>query len=222
MAERLEAELRALNQQSRQTGERTEAALDRVHHTLKDFLGRGPSPRADASTQPPKKRTGLHVPISGNSAVYKRGDTGFGAAPASEARLDTLLLRDPPPSDPALFEALREADRKYGRKKPQPKPEASAGRGGMQPAFAGASAFLDDEKTAPLGGIAAVAFILLLVSAALFYLHTKGRIDVRMSAVPAAIQQLVQRARAAVACSSGIRFRVHAERPRAARRHGWQ
>jgi localization factor PodJL len=191
--ERLEAELRALNLQSRETGERTEAALDRVHHTLKDFLGQGPAVRAGASMQPPKKRTGLHVPISGNSAVYKRGDTGFGAAPASEARLDTLLLRDPPPSDPALFEALQEADRKYGRKKPQqPKPEQSASPVGARPAFAGASALLEDEKSAPLGGIAAVAFILLLVSAALFYLHSMGRMDVRMSAVPAAVQQLVR------------------------------
>ena len=190
--ERLEVELRALNLQSRETGERTEAALDRVHHTLKDFLGHGPAARAGASMQPPKKRTGLHVPISGNSAVYKRGDTGFGAAPASEPRLDTLLLRDPPPSDPALFEALREADRKYGSKKPQPKPEPSAGPVGARPAFAGASAFLEDEKSAPLGGIAAVAFILLLVSAALFYLHSMGRMDVRMSAVPAAVQQFVR------------------------------
>ena len=190
--ERLEAELRALNLQSRETGERTEAALDRVHHTLKDFLGHGPAPRAGASMQPPKKRTGLHVPISGNSAVYKRGDTGFGAAPASEPRLDTLLLRDPPPSDPALFEALQEADRKYGRKQPQPKPEPSAGPVGARPAFAGASAFLEDEKSVPLGGIAAVAFILLLVSAALFYLHSMGRMDVRMSAVPAAVQQFVR------------------------------
>ena len=191
--ERLEAELHALNLQSRETGERTEAALDRVHLTLKDFLGQSPAPRAGASMQPPKKRTGLHVPISGNSAVYKRGDTGFGAAPASEPRLDTLLLRDPPPSDPALFEALREADLKYGGKKSwQPKPEQSAGPVGAPPAFAGASAFLEDEKSAPLGGIAAVAFILLLVSAALFYLHSMGRINVRMSAVPAAVQQFVR------------------------------
>ncbi len=192
--ERLEAELHALNLQSRETGERTEAALDRVHHTLKDFLGQGPAPRASASMQPPKKRTGLHVPISGNSAVYKRGDTGFGAAPASEPRLDTLLLRDPPPSDPALFEALQEADRRYGSKRPQPKPEPSAGPIGARPAFAGASVFLEDEKSAPLGGIAAVAFVLLLVSAALFYLHSMGRMDVRMSAVPAAVQQLVRAA----------------------------
>ena len=208
--ERLEAELRALNLQSRETGERTEAALDRVHHTLKDFLGQGPAARAGASMQPPKKRTGLHVPISGNSAVYKRGDTGFGAAPASEPRLDTLLLRDPPPSDPALFEALREADLKYGRKKPQqPKPEPSAGPVGARPAFAGASAFLEDEKSAPLGGIAAVAFILLLVSAALFYLHSMGRMDVRMSAVPAAVQQLVRApagpAPAVVASAPGVK-----------------
>ncbi len=203
-AERLEAELRALNLQSRETGERTEAALDRVHHTLKDFLGRDPGPRADVNTQPPRKRAGLHVPISGNSAVYKRGDTGFGAAPASEARLDTLLRRDPPPSDPALFQALREADLKYGRKTQQNRPQTAGGR----QAFAGAYALLDDEKTVPLGGIAAVAFILLLVSAALFYLHTQGRIDVRISEVPAAIQQLAhapaQPAPAAVA-SAGVR-----------------
>ncbi len=208
-AERLEAELRALNQQSRQTGERTEAALDRVHHTLKDFLGRDPGPRADATTQPPRKRAGLHVPISGNSAVYKRGDTGFGAAPASEARLDTLLRRDPPPSDPALFEALREADLKYGRKRQQNGPGTNAGPAGARQAFAGAYALPDDEKTVPLGGIAAVAFILLLVSAALFYLHTKGRIDVRISEVPAAIQQLAHapahKAPAAIASASGVR-----------------
>ncbi len=212
-AGRLEAELRALNLQSRESGKRTEAALDRVHSTLKDFLGRdaGGTHADDStqpprnSTQPPRKRTGLHVPISGNSAVYKRGDTGFGAAPASEARLDTLLRRDPPPSDPALYEALREADRKYGRKKQHERPETA----GARPAFGGAYALPGDEKTAPLGGIAAVAFILLLVSAALFYLHMKGRIGVRISEVPAAIQQLVHAparpAPAAVASASSAR-----------------
>ncbi|MGO9483924.1 MAG: hypothetical protein ACLPX9_04990 [Rhodomicrobium sp.] len=192
-AERLEAELRALNRQSRESGERTAAALDRVHDTLRDFLVHGPasspSANASASAPPPRKRAGLHVPISGNSAVYKRGETGFGAAPASEPSLDALVLRNPPPCDPNLYEALREADLRYGRKKAANRPEAGAGPAGMQPGFAGASGLLDDEKTMPLGGIAAVAFILLLVSAALFYLHTRGRMDaIRMSDAPAAIE----------------------------------
>jgi localization factor PodJL len=192
--ERLEAELHALNLQSRESGERTAAGLDRVNNTLRDFLDRDPAAgRGNSSAPPPRKRTGLHVPISGNSAIYKPGNTGFGAAPASEPRLDTIQLRDPPPSDPNLFEAFREADRRHGRKKAADKPEPRSGLAGAQPAFAGASAFLEDEKNVPLGGIAAVAFILLLVSAALFYLHTKGRMDgIHMSAMPAVAERLVQ------------------------------
>jgi localization factor PodJL len=192
--DRLEVELRTLNQQSRETGERTTAALDRVNNTLRDYLDHGPATGHGAASAPPhKKRTGLHVPISGNSAMYKPGNKGFGTAPAPEPRLDTIQLRDPPPSDPNLYEAIREADEKYGRKKSENKPQASAAPSSMQPAFAGASGFLDDDKNVPLGGIAAVAFILLLVSAALFYLHTKGRIDgIRLSAVPAAVQLQVQ------------------------------
>ncbi len=88
-AGRLEEELRTLNRQSRETGERTTAALDRVNDTLRVYLGRGPSASQGATvTELPRKRTGLHVPISGDSAVYKRGGTGFGASPAAEPRLD--------------------------------------------------------------------------------------------------------------------------------------
>ncbi len=207
-AGRLETELRALNQQSRESGERTAAALDRVNDTLQNFLGREPAGHGNASAQPPRKRPGLHVPISGNSAIYKRGGTGFGAAPASEPRLDTLL-RDLPPSDPNLFEALRDADRRHGRKKAENKPEAGAGPAGAQPAFAGASVIMEDEKNIPLGGIAAVAFILLLVSAALFYLHTKGRMEaVRMSAAPVVIERQVQAPVQSVRTATASKLRI--------------
>ena len=79
----------------------------------------------------------MHVPISGNSAIYKPGNTGFGAAPASEPRLDTIQLRDPPPSDPNLFEALARGGPEDGKKKAADKPEPRAGLAGAQPAFRG-------------------------------------------------------------------------------------
>ena len=74
----------------------------------------------------------------------------------------------------------------------------------------------------PLGGIAAVAFILLLVSAALFYLHTKGRMEgIHMSAMPAAVVRQVRAARSRRPDADGIqRSAYSAKRPRAAGRRG--
>lgn len=165
--ERLEAELKALNLQSRESGERNAAALDRVHNSLRDFLERGHIGHGPGAVQAPKKRASVHEPISGDSSVYMRGDRGFGAAPASEPRLDTLLLRNPRTSDPNLYEALREADERLSKKRTE-KPATNS----APPA---ATSFLrDDERGAPLAGIGAVAFILLLVSAALFFLHVRA------------------------------------------------
>ncbi len=185
--ERLEAELRALNQQSRESGERTADALNRVHNSLRDFLERGQAGQSVDSAQPPKRRASVHQPISSDSAVYMRGETGFGAAPAPKPRLDTLILRNPPPSDPNFFEALREAGERLG-KKAAPAQDAGAARHSPKPPVSSGTSFLrEEEKGTPLAGIAAVAFILLLVSAALFYLHTKGSIEpVHLSAAPAA------------------------------------
>jgi len=186
--ERLEAELRALNQQSRESGERTAAALDRVHNSLRDFLERGQGAQGTGTVQPPRRRASVHEPISSDSAVYMRGETGFGAAPAPEPRLDTLLSRNPPRSDPNLFEALREADERHSKKKAAMAQDAGAGKGSAEPAVPSGKSFpREEEKGAPLAGIAAVAFILLLVSAALFYLHIKSRAEpAHFSAVPEA------------------------------------
>ncbi len=184
--ERLEAELRVLNQQSRESGERTAAALDRVHTSLRDFLERGQTGQSAGSVQPAKRRASVHQPISSDSAVYTRSETGFGAVPASEPRLDTLLLRNPPTSDPNLYEALREAGERLGKKAAAQDP--GAGKDNPKPAVSSKTSFLrEEEKGAPLAGIAAVAFILLLVSAALFYLHVRNRPELaRLSAAPAA------------------------------------
>ncbi len=73
--ERLEAELRALNQQSRESGERTADALNCVHNSLRDFLERGQAGQGPGSVQPPKRRPSVHQPISSDSAVYTRGET---------------------------------------------------------------------------------------------------------------------------------------------------
>jgi localization factor PodJL len=212
---RMEEELRTLNRQSRETGERTAAALDRVNNTLRDYLGRGPTvSQAMNATEHHKKRTGLHVPISGDSAVYKRGGTGFGASPAPEPRLDTIQLRDnPPASDPNLYEAIRKANEELGRKKPASTPDSGGGLLGGRPAFAGAANFLDDDKSVPLGGIATVAFVLLMAAAALFYLHTKGRMDsVRLSDTPAAVRQ-IKAPEQAVRTAAAVKTRIEQNGP---------
>ncbi len=115
-------------------------------------------------------------------------------APRQSPGSITIQLRDnPPASDPNLFEAIRKANEKLGRQKAGIKPETDGGLAGSRPAFAGASSFLDDEKNVPLGGIATVAFVLLMAAAALFYLHTKGRMDsLRVSAAPAAAVRQVK------------------------------
>ena len=80
--ERLETELRELNRQSREAGERTAEALDRVHNTLRDFLERGQARQEAASLPQAKKRATLKDPIaSPGSEIYYRGEresgTGF-------------------------------------------------------------------------------------------------------------------------------------------------
>lgn len=205
-ADRLEAELRALNQQSRESGERTAAALDRVHNTLRDFLERGQAVPSNSPVSPHKKRAGLHEPISGNSAVYTRGERGFGAAPPSEARLDTLLLRSPPPSDPNFFEAIREANEKYVKKKAAEAENPAAVEAPAQQAVP--AAFREEEKSIPLGGIGAVAFILLLVSAALLWLHSSNHVrPSHLSAAPAAVKQVRSPAVPQPAAAMALRVR---------------
>jgi localization factor PodJL len=181
--ERLESELRALNQQSRESAGRNEAALNRMHSTLRDFLDLG---RDAGMAEPPKKRANIHDPISGNSAIYQRAATGFGAAPASAPRLDTLLVREPRPSDPGLLEALRDAgERLATRKSTSPVQDHLTDRG--EPAALLAAGPQEEYRTVPLSGIAVIAFILLLVSGALLYLHNASRMmPVRLSGEPAA------------------------------------
>ncbi len=195
--ERLEAELRALNQQSRESGERTAAALDRVHNSLRNFLERGQTGQGTGTVQPPKRRASVHQPISSDSAVYMRGETGFGTNPVPEPRLDTLLLRNGPPSDASFFEALREADERHGEKKAAMAQDAGAGKGSPERAVSPGTSFLrEEEKGAPLAGIAAVAIVLLLVSVALFYLHIQSRAEpAHFSAMPEAGTQVAAPAR---------------------------
>jgi localization factor PodJL len=77
------------------------------------------------------------------------------------AGLDTLLVLRPPPSDPNLFKALDDAEKRLEEKRAA-QAKASIPR-------------QEEEKGLPLAGIAAVAFILLLVSGALFYLHMQSK-----------------------------------------------
>src|SRR5262249_16931252 len=90
---RIQPDLRALNRLSQENGERTEAALDRLHSTLREYLEQSSSNRSLASTPASQKQARLHMPISSpNSAAYTRADTGFGAAPADKPRLEVFAL----------------------------------------------------------------------------------------------------------------------------------
>ena len=170
---RLEKELRALNANSRETGERTEAALERVNTTLRDYLER-PGKTAPSQPYQPRKRTGIHVPISAGAPAYTRTSEGFGAEPAQKPQLDTITLRTPQPSDPNLIKALEEAEAKLHAGKSQGlREDTQRERMRDKNASIGTPFFREEEKNLPLIGLAIVAIVLLLASAALFYLHTK-------------------------------------------------
>ncbi len=187
--ERLESELRTLNQQSRESAGRNEAALNRMHNTLRDVLQRG---RDTGMPEPAKKRANVHDPISGNSAIYHRTATGFGAAPPPAPSLETLLVREPRPSDASLLDALRDAGERLVMQKSTTPPQDRAEQDSEPPAMTAAAPH-EEYRTVPISGIAVIAFIMLLVSAALIYLHNASRkLPVRLSGEPAAQTVLAQ------------------------------
>jgi localization factor PodJL len=174
----LEAELRALSQQTRETGERTEAALERLHTTLREFLKHSASDRAQVPLPGAPKQPRLHLPISSpNSAAYTRAHAGFGAAPADTPRLDVFTNRDRRGLDPNSimeFEVGTSAAGDYTREHPL---ETNAGphnppQGSLKMPPSG-----DEDKGLPLLGISIVAIILLMAAAALYYLQTARNIQ---------------------------------------------
>jgi localization factor PodJL len=174
---RIEAELQALNRQSRENGERSEAALERLHATLREFLEQGSIYGGLASMPAPKKQPRLHMPISSNSPAYTRAHTGFGSAPADKPRLDVFTIRERRGPDPNLIKAFEEA----GGAAPEahnhtPKTETELDKPASQGSLK-MRAGRDEDKSLPLLGISIVAFILLLAAAALYYLHTAQHIQ---------------------------------------------
>ncbi len=175
-AERLEKELRELNRQSRENGERSAAAFDRMHSTLRDFLEGGKSGSNGGSLQP-KRRASLSEPITApGSPVYTRG-------PSPATGLDTLLVPRPRPSDPNLLKVLQQAEERLKAKRAAqsqgipvqsvPPGDAQAQEDGGEAKVLPSLPLFGDEKHMPIAGIAVVALILLIVSGALFYLHIK-------------------------------------------------
>jgi localization factor PodJL len=174
--ERLEGELRALHSQSRKSSERTAVAIEGVHETLRVFLEQNST---KGSATPVRKRPGVHMPIAAGAPAYTRPDAIFGSEPARKPQLDTITLRTPPPPDDNFIKALQEADEKLtttrthsseGRNAPiRSRPSAS-------PVFSMLPMFRDEERSLPLFGLGIVAIVLLLASAALYYLHTRTHI----------------------------------------------
>jgi localization factor PodJL len=171
---RIEAELRALNRQSQQNGERTEAALERLHATLREFLEHNLSNRGPASFQGSQKQPRLHMPISSpNSAAYTRAQTGFGAAPAVRPRLDILTLRERLGPDPNLVTEMEVAGG-VAAADARDYPQETKGELDRPPEMPSGR---DEDKGLPLLGISIVAFILLMAAAALYYLQTARNIQ---------------------------------------------
>jgi localization factor PodJL len=173
---RLEREFQALNAQSRENSDRATAALDRVHNTLREFLERSEplSSAPSQATAATKKRAAVHVPIAANAPEYTRSPSEFGGAPAKKPALDTITLRMPTPR-PYARKAQEEAQTKPSRPSAYEHIPAAATspREADPPRQAPqmSNMFREDERMSPLVGIVAVAIILLLASAALYYLH---------------------------------------------------
>jgi localization factor PodJL len=173
---RVEQQLRDLNAHSRESSERTTAALERVHETLRVFLEKGsPQERVNAAAAP-KKRPAIHVPITADAPAYSHPDALFGIEPATKPQLDTITLRTPPPHDTSLLDALREAtERHAARSSSSAKPGAEKKRQPTHTPIVGAL-FREDEKALPLFGLGVVAVVLLIASAALYYLQTRTQL----------------------------------------------
>ena len=172
--ERVETELRALNTLSRESTDRTSAALERIHDTLRVFLEKGQAERPAAAA--PRKRAGVHTPITSGAHAYTIGDD-FGSDPERKPRLDTITLRTPPPPDPNLLEALKDASEKLAVSKSPAFAKHQRDAVPTSARSASSSApFRDEERSLPLLGLAIVAVVLLIASAALYYLHTRNEL----------------------------------------------
>jgi|GEM_PF-2956015 len=175
---RVENELRALNAQSRESGERTAVALERVHDTLRLFLERDQlgdrinaafAPPASTPAPPPaqKRRAGVHMPIASGAPAYTRPDADFGSAPTQKPQLGSITSRPATGANANLLRQLEEADRRL---------QATGQEAGeRQQQGAKGSLFSDDDKTLPLVGLSIVAIVLLIASAVLYYLHYQAK-----------------------------------------------
>ncbi len=166
--DRLENELRSLNTVSRESSERTNAALEQVHLTLRVFLERDQRDRSAG----PRRRAGVHTPITAGSHPYAIGDD-FGSEPEQKPRLDTITLRHPSPPDPNLLEALKKAGEKVIASKSSGVARREADALPTSQRAAPRPPFREEERSLPLFGLGIVAVILLIASAALYYLHAK-------------------------------------------------
>ncbi len=180
---RMEVELRSLNVQSRETGDRMTEALDRVHDTLRQFLPSDPRP----ATQPAaseKKRVSVATPIGSDVHDYSRVSPVTKGETRSQPLLSKLAARDikdkssaPPMGGNAQheFRARSAPDFLQNRQpKPQPTP-ASAVRRDYDTAGGHTDRKYDEERAFPILGISLVAFVLIIASVAMYYLHASGK-----------------------------------------------
>lgn len=200
---RMEEELRALNERSREESERTAAALDRVHNTLREFLEQGQAsrradpftPGASFASAGDRKRMGVHMPIGADAPHFAKSNKDFAAGAPKRPPLDGLTSRqtDRPkmdlereieqPAQPGLSPRYAEpamqapADRR--ERAAQQNTRAARNALGRQ------SLVRDDDRAFPLVGLVVVAIVLLLACAALLYLRMSGeRSSLHLSPAP--------------------------------------
>jgi localization factor PodJL len=186
---RVEEELRALNTQSREAGQRTAHTLENVHDTLREFLTR--VDQRDGPQQvmmQPLKRLGVHMPITAGARSFSRSPKDFGATSSAgtEHQLRDITARDlrmsepplrvdhmqPPPRTHIILEAEDTDPERpnspipaFLRKLPEQKHNRRAGD--KKPS----GALPPRERLVPYLGLGAVTLILLLASAAMLYLQ---------------------------------------------------
>jgi TPR repeat protein len=188
---RVEEELRALNMEAREAGQRTAQTLERVHDTLRDFLTRvDRQPEPNGWLPPHLKRQSVNKPITAGERSFSRAPNDFGAASqaGSASQLRKITDREAQLRDTLMQRLERQRGAAVERGEPEAGMEAERPQAPI-PAFllegkkpkprrTGTIAMAPEvERRLPLLKLSIVGLILLLASAAMLYLQiTRGTV----------------------------------------------
>jgi localization factor PodJL len=188
--ERLEEEVHTLNTWARESETRTVETIERMHGTLRDLLhkvDREGAPRSEVLPPlvlQPLKRLGVHMPITAGVPAFSRSPRTFGGQTmgTSEGILKTQTSREVRPRNAARPSNPASRHPAYAHTPCEPaspplspvpsflRHSFATGEEAAAPVASHQSVLAETARAVPLLGVAAVALILLLASAALLYL----------------------------------------------------